>query len=68
MGENGKATEIYEKVYSLRKEILGETHLETLNSLKSLISCYKDSGNDKKAVELQEMLTSIQSKKHNSKK
>ena len=42
MGKNLKAIELEEKCYALQKEVLGETHRDTLNSLNQLIDIYID--------------------------
>ncbi|WP_320129617.1 tetratricopeptide repeat protein [uncultured Sphaerochaeta sp.] len=54
LGDTRKALEIYEKVYGLRKRILGDEHPHTLESLNNLANAYFDLGDTRKALEIYE--------------
>ncbi len=49
-----KKNELTEKCYELRKKVLGEEHIHTLSTLKSLINIYLDTYDNKKKLELTE--------------
>ena len=49
-----KKNELIEKCYELRKKVLGEEHIHTLNTLKSLIKIYLDTYDSEKKLELTE--------------
>ena len=51
-GDLDKAIEIYENTLALRKQVLGDTHPDTLTSMNNLANAFSDKGDLDKAIEI----------------
>lgn len=59
LGNHKKALELHEKIWSLRREMLGERHPDTLLSLSYIAWAYGELGNHRKELELKEKVYAL---------